>query len=137
MHHKPDRRLPNAQVSSELGAADAFTCGLEDVHGVDPFTQRNLGILKDGASADGELLAARVAVMSVAVLDGRGVVGVTVRADYTIWPALCFEIVDCGLFVGEQLEEFEDVEIVVVDGGIVVRHAVLLVVIYTGDTPKL
>lgn len=65
--------------------------------------------------------------MAVTLLDGAGVVGLAVWADYAVGPTFGFEEVNRGLFIGEFFEEFKGAEIafvVAVDGGFVVGHAV-------------
>ena len=65
--------------------------------------------------------------MAVALLDGAGVVGFAMRADYAVWPAFGFEEVNRGLFIGELFEEFKGAEVafvVAVDGGLLFGHAV-------------
>lgn len=67
--------------------------------------------------------------MAVAVLNGAGVVGFAARADYAVWPAFGFEVVDRGLFCGEFFEEFKGADVsfvVVVDGVWVFGHVVLI-----------
>lgn len=81
-----------------------------------------------------------LAVLLVPVLGLRPLavqksVGIAVRANNAIRPALFCQVVNRGLFVGEHFEEFEDVKFVV-DGGWSVGHAVFLAVIYTGNALK-
>lgn len=127
VHHKPGRRLCNAQVTGQLGAADAFAGVVEHVHCIYPFAEWDIGVFKDGTSTHGELLLAAGAVVGVSVFDAGSYVPTAARALYAVRPAFGFEVVDSGLFAGEFFEECEGIEVafvVAIDGGCSGGHAV-------------
>ena len=91
MRHEPRRLVADAQHAVELVSADTFLAGAQQVHGVDPLVQRNLGTLQDGADGDRELLTAGVALDDTiavrnAVKPGDTLDFATVRANRPVGP---------------------------------------------------
>lgn len=62
--HVPSSAIAaKAKVALQLQGADALLAAAHEVEGADPFAQRDVGIFKDSAHSDGELLFAGAAAM--------------------------------------------------------------------------
>ena len=63
LQHEPSGLLGNANLFAELQAGDAFPCGYEQVHGVEPLVQGNVAALEDRACTDGEIEGTGIAAV--------------------------------------------------------------------------
>ena len=64
MQDKPRRLLSNINVPCQLTRRDALLVGRDKVHSHEPLSKRNLGILKDSANKDRELVLTALADIS-------------------------------------------------------------------------
>ena len=106
--HEPGGLVGDAQHAMQLMGGNAFFRGAEKVGGVQPFVDRDMAALVQGADADGELLAA-IATMPPSspqsALNGLGLGSPDLaaeRANHPIRPTLAFQIGAGLIFVLEN-----------------------------------
>ena len=83
MQHKPCGRLPDADLLGQLHRRDALASGDQQIHGIEPFVQRNMRPLEHRSGTDGEIQFAGVAAVEPALARGdvpRGFAGWTDRS---------------------------------------------------------
>lgn len=103
---KPRRLLGDADLFGELHRTDALARRDQQVHGVDPLVQGNLGAFKDRAGSDGEVKIARVAVIEAGTFTA-----LTHAIRFAVWtrravrPEMPFEIQARRFRVGDHFHQ--------------------------------
>src|SRR5271166_2057831 len=67
MKHEPCRLLRDADLLGKLHGTDALSRCNEQVHGIEPFVQRNVRPLENRACTDGEIQLAGIAAIEAAL----------------------------------------------------------------------
>ena len=108
--HKPRCRLPNAQFLGQLEGRDALARRHDEVHGIHPLVERDMGAFEDGAGANGELVAAipaAVVALAFPAANGDFAVASAQRTYHITIPAQLFKVGLRRFFVREHLKELE------------------------------
>ena len=87
LEHEPSRLLSDADLLAELQAGDALAGGHEQVHRQNPLIEGNVRPLKDGASADCEVLLAGIAAIEALRARSDALRLLAMRADGPTRPA--------------------------------------------------
>lgn len=106
--NEPCGLLGHAYLFRQLHRADALAGRDQQVHGVNPLVERDLGALENGSRADREIeVPTGVAAVEPSLADGDTRFLPAVGTNRTVRPEPTFEIQPRRFVVGEQLEEFE------------------------------
>jgi hypothetical protein len=105
LQDEPRGLLRDAYLFGQLQAADALARRDEQIHGIEPFVQRDVRPLEDCASADSEILLALVAAVVTASTLGDALAKSADRAAATVRPEARFKVAPCSLLVGEHGEQ--------------------------------
>ena len=116
LEHEPGRLLSDSDFLGQLQATDALAGSHQQVHGIQPFMQRNMGPLEYGPGADGEIQLAGVAAVETVLAGGDALHFGAARALHAFGPNPALHIQAGGLLVREQAEKLENA-----DGGFVVH----------------
>ena len=107
MAEVPRALLGNAEFLAQLDRGNTLAGDRHKVHGVNPLGQGELAIFHDGAGADGELLAARLAGVELAAPDcPNGIVSAMVAGN-ALGPPGGGEVGAGGILCGEGFAEVE------------------------------
>src|ERR1017187_2173155 len=107
LQNEPCRLLCNTDLFRELEAADAFSACNEQVHGIEPFVQRNVAALKDCASAYGEVLFALIASVVIALAQRDALAQAANRAAATVRPESRFKINTSRLSIWKKFKQLK------------------------------
>ena len=103
----PRRFVGYAQCAFKLVGGRAFLGFAHDIDGQKPFPERQMGVVKDAAGHDGELVAAGVAFVLAALAQLREAFGLAARTARAVRPAYVGEVI-AALFLGaEVLNQFD------------------------------
>src|SRR3954451_5160518 len=118
VHRGPDAvaEIPGGLVADsehplQLIGADALLRLAHDVDGEEPLPQRELGVVKEGAHTNAELIPATVAVELPALRNPRDFVGVAARTFHAVRPAKLFKKVVALVLGAELFEELYEVHL--------------------------
>src|SRR5208282_5430781 len=108
LQHEPSGLLGNANLFPELQTGDAFACGYEQIHGVEPLVQGNMGPLEDRACTDREIEGTGIAAIEANLrLFPDALTALTLRAERSVRPEPRFQIETRRLRRREHLEKLE------------------------------
>src|SRR5574337_313432 len=105
--NEPRGLLRDADLLRQLQAADALARRDEQVHGIEPFMERNVAALEDRPGPDGEVLLAGVTAVEAATARRDALAARTDRALDAIGPTARFQVHARGLLVREHLEKLQ------------------------------
>ena len=105
----PSRLVGHTDHALHLVGADTLLGFAYDVHGHKPLRQRQLGIVKDGACGDGEVVIAGAADELIALVGSANLVGLTAGTRNPFWPAQRFEVGPAPFLRAEHFDQFHDV----------------------------
>jgi hypothetical protein len=98
----PRRLVGNSQNALELIGAHPFLGLAKKVNAQEPLPQRQVRVIEDRSSSDGELIAACVAIKLAALYDLRDLYRFATWAHNRVGPAECFEVF-AALVLGTKL----------------------------------
>lgn len=107
MAEMPRALLRNAKFLAQLDRGNALAGDRHKVHGVNPLGQGELAIFHDGAGANGELLAARLAGVELATPDCPNGIVAAMVAGNALGPPGGGEVGAGGILCGEGFAEVE------------------------------
>jgi len=111
--YEPCGLLSDADLFSQLHRRDSLACRHEQIHGVEPLVQGDLGALHYSPGAHGEVKGAgQASIVSVlprgACCQGAHALTAEAHGAYRAgWPHPAFKVEPRGFFVGEKREELE------------------------------
>jgi len=115
MSHIPCSLVAGFQFALELRGADALLCGADHIDREEPLGERQMRVMKDGASGHAVLIAAVNTFVQMTHLAGFPVrvklhhsLGIATDAAQAVRPADALEMGDAPLFGVELLENFKD-----------------------------
>ena len=115
MSHIPRSPItPDSKLPLKLKGRHAFFCRTNQVDRQEPLSQRQVGVVKDGASGDGEVILAIHALIKMAHFPGfpwglisKNSLALAANADKTMGPANAFKVRDALFFGIESLDNLE------------------------------
>ena len=107
MENEPCALLRDADLLRRLHRTDALTSSNEQVHGIEPLVQRDMGTLKDGSRSDGEINLTGIAAIEATLAGSHSLASLASWTDSTIGPKPRFQIDPCGLRIGKHLKQLE------------------------------
>jgi len=107
MQDKPCRLLGDADFLGELQAGNTLAGRHQQVHDVQPFVQRDMAALENGARPDGEIFLALVATVEAARTGRDTLTKATARAFGPLGPQPTLKIEPGRFLIGKQLEKLE------------------------------
>lgn len=107
LKHEPRGLLRDPDLLRQLHRRDALAGRDQQIHGVEPLMERDVGPLENGRGADGEVRLTGVTAVEAALTRGDPLGLVTGRADGTFRPPLALHVDPRGFSVGEHLEKLE------------------------------
>lgn len=110
LQEEPSGLLGDSDFLRKLQGRDALAGSDKEIHGVNPFVQRNVGTLEDSAGSDREIFMAWVAAIEATFASRNALPKATRWAHGTVRPAAGFKIASRRFLVREHFEEFESAD---------------------------
>lgn len=111
MAQMPSGLVGDAQRPLNLQGAHAFLALRHQVDGEEPFRQGQMGIVKDRAGRNRELIAAAIAVVLVAIKHGRDAFAFAARALDTFRPAKLSKTLAALFIAAKFLDQADKIEV--------------------------
>src|SRR6266567_1273924 len=111
LQHEPSGLLGNADLFPELQTGDALPSGNEQVHGIEPFVERDVAALEDRPCTDRKIKGTGIAAIEANLgLLSDALTALALRAERAIRPEPGFEVDSRRLSGREHLEQLESAD---------------------------
>lgn len=107
LQQEPGAFLSDTDLFGQLQRGNAFAGRDEQVHGIEPLVERNVGPLEDGSGSYRKVLLAGVAAVKTALSGRDPLLAFAGRTGDAVLPQARLQIGPSRLLVGEHLEEFK------------------------------
>ncbi len=107
MQHEPSRLLGNAYLLGKLQRRNTFAGCHQQIHGVKPLMQRDMGALKDGSGSHREILNAGIAAIKAAFQGMDSLHFPAMRTLHASGPQPGFKIFPGRFLIREHLEKLK------------------------------
>ena len=108
MRHKPSGLLGNAKVLGQLNGRNALAGIGKQIDRHKPLAEGQLALAKDGIGADGEVLLAPGATVTLAIGKEVNLAVAAMGAVFAISKTGCREVLDASFLVTEEIGELRE-----------------------------